>query len=98
MAITKNNKEEATINIDKLKNKTATPEIPAPSNVTAYSYIVYEPSFSQNDKFKLTEDNLKNTNKLFGNNRVLASLNCKSVVEIASLTKIMTFLLALEIC
>lgn len=51
-----------------------------PSNVTAFSYIVYEPLFSQNNAFKFTEDNLKSNTKVFGNNRVLAALNCKSVV------------------
>jgi hypothetical protein len=50
--VVKNNKEDATINIDKVKNKTSSPDIPAPSNVTAFSYIVYEPSFSQNGNFK----------------------------------------------
>lgn len=44
------------------------------------------------------EENITYTNKIFGNQRILASLNCKTVVEIASLTKIMTFVLALEIC
>lgn len=76
----KHGKEDTTINADKSKNKISTPEVALPSNVTAFSFIVYEPVFSRNPKLKQNEDNLRNNNKIFGNNRVLGSVNSKSVV------------------
>lgn len=49
--VNKSQKEVTTINVDKNKLKSSILDIPVPSNVTAYSYIVYEPSFSQNYNF-----------------------------------------------
>ena len=82
-----------------------------PTNISANAYIVYEPEFSKTSKRKtytidpkffdhgFSEDTRQNMNRKYPHShKVLASLNSRTVVEIASLTKIMTCILAINIC
>ena len=61
-------------------------------NITAYSYIIYEPDWSKTVKEKAASNS-----KYQNSHKVHISSNSRNSVEVASLTKIMTCLVAIEI-
>lgn len=77
-----------------------------PTNITAASYIIFEPKFSDNKgrkkKFFMDSDGFdvsEQTKKKYPHShKVIASYNSRNAVEVASLTKIMTCILTLQIC
>ena len=71
-----------------------------PANVTAASYIIYEPAFSKTQRKKVFLPTLEESRnpKFPHSHKVIASFNSRNSTEVASLTKIMTCFVALELC
>lgn len=84
-----------------------------PTNISAFAYVVYEPKFSaKKEKKKIVFDKfiqegivglegnvrVQSQKKFPHSHKVLISQNSRTQVEVASLTKIMTCILAIQIC
>lgn len=78
-----------------------------PNNITAYAYVVYEPDFSRKFKNKMEEDvneeealdmKVNSSKKFPHSHKIITSQNSRNAVEVASLTKIMTCILAVNLC
>ena len=76
-----------------LKQEYAKPFNP-PQNISAFAYIVYEPDSTPKELNKQESPRKKFPHS----HKIIVSQNSRCMVEVASLTKIMTCILALEIC
>jgi hypothetical protein len=84
-------------------NKNYTKPFNPPENVTAFAYIVYEADAKRSGKLRKfsarrRDEELNEIRKIFlHSHQVVVSLNSRTAVEIASLTKIMTCIVALDL-
>ena len=92
------------LELKKELNKNYAKPFNPPENITAQAYIVYETDikkvqYNRKVSLKREEPELGSEQKkmLIHSHKVLASLNPRVAAEVASLTKIMTCLLVLEI-
>lgn len=77
-------------------HKTYTKQFAAPPKLTAKSFVIIEKCGDKSPVSLQTKKNLADSTKT--NHRVYLSFNGKSSVQVASLTKIMTCIVAIELC
>ena len=76
-------------------HKTYTKQFAVPPKISAKSFVVIEKNAGRGTETKMSKLAM---NSASNNHKVHLSFNSKSAVQVASLTKIMTCVVALELC